>query len=140
MASRKKGDGAGASKGGPISFSDHLARIPLEVRPILEAASKAVKSVAPDAEELACQSEKPRSKSMMWKLARYAIEGDVVVTLGTFTKHASMFFARGSEIEDEEGLLEGTGKSLRYITLRSASDAKRTAVKKLLRQAFALVR
>ena len=31
---------------------------------------------------------------MMWKLVRYAVSGEVVVTIGTFTKHASVFFAR----------------------------------------------
>jgi hypothetical protein len=76
---------------------------------------------------------------MMWKLARYAVDGEVVVTLGTFTKHATLFFARGSEIEDELGLLDGTGKSLRYITLRAPGDAKGAALKEILRRAFALV-
>lgn len=75
---------------------------------------------------------------MMWKLARFAVAGKVVVTVGTFTKHASMFFARGSELADEHGLLEGTGKKLRYVTLRTPADAKRPAVKAVLRQAFGL--
>ena len=126
------------SRAGTVTLSDHLGNIPSAVRPIIEAANKAIRAVAPNAEEIPCQSQKPRSPSMMWKLARYAVDGEVVVTLGTFTKHASMFFARGSEIEDERGLLEGTGKSLRYITLRAPSDAKGAAVKAILRKAFAL--
>jgi hypothetical protein len=76
---------------------------------------------------------------MMWKLARYAAHGEVVVTIGTFTKHASMFFARGAELGDATGLLEGTGKKLRYITLQTPADARRAGVKALLRKAFALV-
>jgi hypothetical protein len=127
------------SRAGTISLSDHLAKIPSAVRPIVEAASTTVRAVAPDAEEVVCQARKPRSPSMMWKLVRYAVDGEVVVTLGTFSKHASMFFARGSEIEDEHGLLDGTGKSLRYITLRTPSDAKGAAVKAIVRKAFALV-
>jgi hypothetical protein len=127
------------SRAGTISLSDHLANIPPGVRPIVEAASKSVRAVAPDAEEVPCQTKKPRSSSMMWKLVRYAVDGEVVVTLGTFTKHACMFFARGSEIEDQQGLLNGTGKSLRYITLRAPSDAKGAAVKEVLSKAFALV-
>jgi hypothetical protein len=118
-------------------LAEHLANVPAEVRPIVEAASKTVRGVAPDAAEISCKSRKPRSPSMMWKLVRYAVGGEVVVTIGTFTKHASMFFARGSEIEDGQGLLEGTGKSLRYVTLRTPSDAKRAAVKAILRRAFA---
>ena len=121
-----------------ISLSDHLAKIPSGVRPIVEAARKVVRVVAPDAEEVPCQTRRPRSPSMMWKLVRYVVSGEVVVTIGTFTKHASMFFARGSELEDPQGVLEGTGKSLRYITLRAPSDAKGAAVKEILRKAFAL--
>jgi hypothetical protein len=75
---------------------------------------------------------------MMWKLVRYVADGDIVVTIGTFTKHASMFFAQGSELEDRRGVLEGSGKKLRYITLRTPADAKRAAVKEVLRKAFAL--
>lgn len=127
------------SRAATISLSHHLEKIPSGVRPIVEAASKTVRAVAPDAEEIPCQAKKPRAPSMMWKLTRYAVDGEVVVTLGTFTKHASMFFARGSEIEDEQGLLEGTGKSLRYVTLRTPSDAKGAALKEILREAFALV-
>jgi hypothetical protein len=75
---------------------------------------------------------------MMWKLVRYAVGGKVVVTIGTFTKHASIFFARGSELADPRGLLEGGGKSLRYITIRTPADARRTEVKTMVRRAFAL--
>jgi Domain of unknown function (DU1801) len=112
--------------------------IPSAVRPIIEAARQTVRTVAPEAAEVPCQSQRPRSPSMMWKLVRYLVDGEVVVTIGTFTKHASMFFARGSEIDDGRGLLEGTGKKLRYITLRAPGDAKRAAVKEVLRRACAL--
>ena len=73
----------------------------------------------------------------MWKLVRYMRDGKMVVTIGAFTKHASMFFARGAALDDERGLLEGSGKSLRYITLRTPADAQRADVKRLVRSAFA---
>jgi hypothetical protein len=125
---------------GTFSVSDQLARVPSPVSAIVRAARETVRVVAPEAEELACETEKPRSPSMMWKLVRYVINGEVVVTIGTFTKHSSMFFARGSGLDDEHGLLEGTGENLRYITLRTPADAKRAAVTDVLRKAFALTR
>lgn len=117
-----------------------LPELPAAVRPIVEAACRAVKTVSPKAEEIPCAGKQPRSASMMWKLVRYAIDGQVVVTVGTFTKHSSMFFARGAEIDDGGGPLEGTGKKLRYITLRTPADAKRATVKDVLRKAFALAK
>jgi hypothetical protein len=115
-----------------------LPELPAAVKPIVEAARSTIRAVAPDAEEVPCAGKKPSSPSMMWKLVRYAVDGQVVVTIGTFTKHSSMFFARGAEIDDGGGPLEGTGKKLRYITLRTAADAKRATVKDVLRKAFAL--
>jgi hypothetical protein len=126
------------SRAGAVSVSERLANVSSEVRPIVEAAHRTVRAVAPDAEAIPCQGQKPRSPSMMWKLVRYAVAGEVVLTIGTFTQHGSLFFARGSEIEDEEGLLHGTGKTLRYITLRTPSDAKSAAVRAIVQKAFAL--
>jgi hypothetical protein len=119
-------------------FTDHLEKVPPATRSIVRAARRAVKAAAPEAEEIAYQSRPPRSPSAMWKLARYAKGGEPVVAIGTFTKHASIFFFRGSEIDDGSGLLEGRGKALRYITLRAPADVERPEVKRLLKRAFAL--
>jgi len=107
---------------------------------IVERARDTVRTVAPHAEEVACQSRKPSSPSMMWKLFRYRVDGEVVVTIGTFTKHASMFFAHGRELDDPKGLLEGKGKDLRYITLREPGDASEAAVRAIVRDAFTKAR
>jgi len=50
-----------------------IADLPDAVRPIVEAACRAVKAVAPKAEEIPCAGKQPRSASMMWKLVRYAV-------------------------------------------------------------------
>lgn len=118
---------------------DHFSGVPSETRPIVEAARRAIESVAPKgSEEVACEMKRPRSPSMMWKLVRYTAGGETVVTIGTFTRHAAIFFTRGAELEDEQGVLEGGGKVLRYITLRSPSDVKGNAVRSLIRRAFEL--
>lgn len=99
-----------------------------------------VRTTAPDAVEIAYDSQRPRSRSTMWKLARYAIEGTNVVGLGTFTNHSTLFLYQGRELDDGSGLLEGRGKEMRSITLRSSSDAERPEVKRIVRRAFELAR
>ena len=121
-----------------ISVSEHLNKIPMAVRPIVQAARRTVKAVAPRAKEIAYRSQPPRSSRSMWKLARYAIGDAYVVAIGTYPKYASLFFFRGRELDDGSGLLEGAGKALRYIKLRAPADAQRPAVKRMVRKAFTL--
>ena len=121
-----------------MTVADHLEKMSPAVRPTVEAALKMVRAVEPKAEEIAYRMEPPRSKTMMWKIARYAVEGENVVGVGTFTKHSAVFFYRGRELDDGSGLLEGGGKEARFITLREPADAETPAVKSLVRKAFKL--
>jgi hypothetical protein len=119
-----------------VSLSDQLKKVPAQVRPIVKAAITTVKGIAPNAEEIAYRSQPPRSKSAMWKLVRYAVDGANVVGVGTFAKHSTLFFYRGRELDDGSGLLQGSGKDSRFVTLNAPADAERPAVKQLVRQAF----
>ena len=121
-----------------VTVRDHITQVPSAVRPTIEAARRLVKEVAPKSTEIAYQGGPPRGKSFMWKIARYAVEGKNVVGIGTFSDHSTLFFYRGRELDDGTGLLEGSGKDSRFITLRSPADAERAPVKRLLQRAFKL--
>lgn len=121
-----------------FSMTEHLKKIPAATRPTVAAARRMVKAAAPKAKEVAYQSKPPRTARSMWKLARYAVNDTYVVGLGTFPRHATLFFYRGRELDDGGGLLQGTGKDARFITLNTRADAERPAVKRLVRKAFAL--
>jgi len=121
-----------------ISLSDHLRKIPRTMRPTVEAAIRTVTEAAPQAEEITYRSRQPSSSRAMWKLVRYTAGGANVVGIGTFPSHATMFFYRGRELDDGSGLLRGSGKDSRFITLNTPAEAGQPAVKRLVRQAFAL--
>jgi hypothetical protein len=76
----------------------------------------------------------------MYKIVRYAVDGANVVGVGTFTNHSALFFYRGRELDDGSGLLQGSGKDSRFLTIRSPADAQRPAVKSLVRRAFRLAK
>src|SRR5207244_13491780 len=120
------------------TVSEHIKKLAPAVRPIVQAAGPTVKAVAPTADEISYQSQPPRSSTYMWKIVRYAVGGKNVVGIGTFPRHSTMFFYRGRELDDGSGLLEGSGKDSRFITLRAPADAERPAVKQLLKKAFRL--
>src|SRR5216684_81114 len=121
-----------------IPLSEQLKNVPTKVRPTVKAAIKTVKQAAPKADEITYRSGPPRSSTAMWKLVRYSVGGANVLGVGTFTNHSTLFFYRGRELEDKSGLLQGTGKASRYVTLRGPADAEKPAVKRLIRKAFKL--
>ena len=122
----------------PPTVAEQLKKVPPAVRPIVTAARSSIKAIAPEAKEVPYTGGQPRSATYMWKLARYQVNGENVVGIGTFSKHSSLFFYRGRELDDPSGLLEGGGKDSRFVTLRSPADATKPAVKRLLERAFRL--
>ncbi len=52
--------------------------------------------------------------------------------------HITLGFIRGTSLADPEGLLEGTGKNLRHVKIKSADDLKRKGLRELLKSAAAL--
>ncbi len=121
-----------------IPVSEHLRKIPPTVRPVVQAARRTVRAVAPEAKEISYRSQPPRSSRYMWKIVRYAVDGANVVGIGTFPRYATLFFYRGRDLDDDSGLLEGGGKDSRFIRLLTPADAERPAVKRMVRKAFAL--
>lgn len=65
-----------------ITLSEQLKKLPPGVRSIVQAARRTVKAAAPNATESTSQSEPPRSKTYMWKLVRYKVDGRDVVGIG----------------------------------------------------------
>ncbi len=119
-------------------ISEQLRKIPPATRPIVQAARRTVKAAAAGAQEISYRSQPPRSSTYMWKIVRYAAGGANVVGIGTFPKYATLFFYRGRELDDGSGLLEGGGKDTRFLRLRTAADAERPDVKRIVRKAFKL--
>ena len=119
-------------------ISEHLKKVPVTVRPTVQAARSTMKALAPKATEITYRSQPPRSSRALWKIVRYAIDGATVAGIGSFPTYAALFFYRGRELDDGSGLLEGGGKDMRFIRLRTPADAQGPATKRMVRKAFKL--
>lgn len=53
-----------------------------------------------------------------------------------FTAHVNVGFFRGAELDDPDGLLEGTGKFMRHVKLRPGHQVDEAALKTLIRAAY----
>ena len=56
--------------------------------------------------------------------------------VNSFNAHVNVGFFRGAEIDDPEGLLEGTGKFMRHVKLRPERDVDATTLMKLIESAY----
>jgi hypothetical protein len=58
--------------------------------------------------------------------------GDWYCYIAPFKSYMNLGFLRGTELPDPDGLLEGTGKLLRHVKIKSIEDVKRPGVRALL--------
>jgi hypothetical protein len=122
------------------TVAEQVKKVPLAVRPTLQAAIRMVRQIAPGAEEIVYAMEAPKSARMVWKHVRFAIDGNEVVGIGTLPDHVDIWFYRGRELDDGGVKLKGSGKDTRFINLRTPADAEGAQLQKLTRKAFKLAR
>ena len=72
-----------------------------------------------------------------WKIPSFDSDGTVCGFM-TGKEHVTFIFLRGAALPDPEGLLEGTGKSVRHVKVRTVADVKMPALKKLIVEAAKL--
>jgi hypothetical protein len=74
-----------------------------------------------------------------WKIPTFDLNGPLCFYM-VAKDHVLFGFMRGAMLRDPDKLLEGTGKYLRHVKLRSSADVGRPAVRALLEQAAKLNR
>jgi hypothetical protein len=101
----------------------------------------AIRELALDARELVLKVLAPSNESILdvYVLAmNYGFSErmkDQVVYIGVYTKHINLGFYWGARIDDPEGMLEGSGKQLRHIKIKSQADLGTPLIRDYLRSA-----
>jgi hypothetical protein len=72
-----------------------------------------------------------------WKIPTFDRNGPMCFFM-VGKNHVTFGFLRGTSLPDPEKLLEGTGKNLRHVKLRTVEDLKRPGVKRLIAAAARL--
>src|SRR3974390_124592 len=72
-----------------------------------------------------------------WNIPSFDSNGPLCCFM-TGKEHVTFAFLRGARLPDPQELLEGTGKGVRHVKLRSVADVKRPGVKKLIGEAAKL--
>ena len=74
-----------------------------------------------------------------WKIPSFDSNGPLCCFM-VGKEHVTFAFMRGAALPDPEKLLEGTGKGVRHVKLRSIADVRKPGVKKLVVEAATLNR
>lgn len=81
------------------------------------------------------RSSIPESKeSLKWGMPWYS-KNDNICYLAIFPRHVNLGFAQGAHLDAPDGLLQGTGKGMRHIKIKSAADIKKREFTRLLKAA-----
>ena len=98
-----------------------------DVSAISRSARRLVLDVFPDAHEtldrgnrIVAYATGPRGRKDLW------------VGIAPHSSHVNLQLANGALIEDPAGLVEGTGKRVRHVKLRSVEDVERSQLRSLL--------
>src|SRR5215813_9661403 len=61
---------------------------------------------------------------------------DVIFSIALYPRWVSLFFFRGADLPDPRKLLKGSGKQVRHIVLKGATDLDKPAIKALMKRAL----
>lgn len=103
-----------------------FAQQPPERREHLEALRALVKKAAPGARE-----------SMKWGMPYFELKGGFCALYTSTTYAALSIMAPPEKLDDPEGKLEGTGKTMRHLKVRSAADLDEASILRWVKAAVA---
>jgi len=61
---------------------------------------------------------------------------DMALYVAMASRHVNLGFCRGAAMADPDGVLEGSGRSMRHVKIRSLADLDRPFLRRYIRAAF----
>lgn len=113
------------------TFEDLLEITEALLRPIVTVLREIVFEVDPDT----CEVVRLGDRAATYGVGpRKMLDGYAYIL--PYKRWVNLGFYQGAELADPEGLLEGTGAKMRHVKVRSVDEAKRSAVRALVRGAL----
>ena len=104
----------------------YLAALPAAQQQIASSLREIIRKAAPNLEE-----------GMKWNVPCYSPSANVCAIIA-YKNHVNLAFYRGSELTDREGRLEGTGKGMRHVKVRTQREIRKKALAALIKAAAKL--
>lgn len=112
------------------SFENIMKMTNSEMKEIAQALRLLIADVLPGVTEVAWEKQ---------RIAGYGVGpkkmSEQFCYIAPLKDHVNLGFYYGADLDDPNGLLEGTGKNLRHIKIRSKSELAKPEIRKLIQQA-----
>ena len=113
------------------TFDDLLQMTEETLRPIVMALREVIVAVDPNT----CEVVRLGDRAATYGVGpRKMLDGYAYIF--PYKRWVNLGFYQGVELADPEGLLEGTGAKMRHVKIRSVDEAKRSAIRALVKGAL----
>jgi hypothetical protein len=109
-----------------------LAKYSPEIATALRAARRRMRKLFPRGYELVYDNY----NALVFGFSPTDRSSDAFISVAGYPRWVTLFFLRGAELDDPQGLLEGSGKQVRSIRLGPARQLSQPAVQELIAQAM----
>lgn len=104
---------------------EYIERFSPEFREILKRLQELIYQVVPDAEE-----------AIKWNMPVFSFRGRNICNVAGYKNHVSLTFYNGTMLNDPDGLLQGSGKYMKFIRFSSVSDLDEERLRTWIMEGF----
>lgn len=106
------------------SLDAYYEAVPTRHRGTVDAVRRVVSEVHPDAEE-----------TLKWNQPTFVLDGENRFYIAWYEDHVNLGIFAGADVDDPDGLLDGTGKAMRHVAFHDAEAVGDPAVRALVERA-----
>jgi hypothetical protein len=116
----------------PPELTDALRRFDPDIQDLAAAARAVVLDVVGPCYE--CIFPIKKLVSILYSTTEKRMKDNICLVV-VYREHVNLMFPRGVDLKDPKGLLEGSGKAMRHVKMRTTADADKPGVRQLITQA-----
>ena len=126
----------------PLAKKQGAAREQADLSPLIDEYVESLtawkKDVTAELRAVVRSASRKLTEEVKWGWPVYTAGGKCICGFMAMRDTVNFVLYLGAELNDPDGLIEGTGKSMRHVKLRSLQDIRKSALTKFIRESIRL--